>query len=127
MNQNHYLHNLNVISAKKNEQNYTDRAKRELNEEFIALQKWVDQIPDHEESGINFNDENNTKFNHAYTSENSQPWSSDIKEEMSVVGTERTSEVTTEHCSEAKHWNSYKPTIEWRGNQPLYQFNIPPL
>ena len=132
MNQNHYIHNLNMIgqNAKmKNEGNFTSRNNsQQIDDEFLALKRWIEQIPDDDESlhlQKNNPNQDESKFNHIYVQDGA--WGSDIHEDLSILGTERTSELATEHCSDTKHCNSHKPQLDTRQNQPLYQFNIPKL
>lgn len=99
-------HNLNMVSHVTKGGKYTPRPSEIENDDFLALRKWIDQIPDNVESSMDLH--NDSKFNHIYVSSMANPWHSDINEEVSLLVTERTSELTTEHCSDTKHWNSHQ-------------------
>ncbi|CAI2387317.1 unnamed protein product [Moneuplotes crassus] len=126
INQNHYLHNLHLLPQR----NETIKAKTEqqLHEEFMALQKCVDHIPDQEELSLEFECENSTKRLHNLSSAGAKEQCSlDIKEDTSCLVTERTSEVTTEHCSDMKNHRGLKHEENSRSNSQLVQYKMPAL
>lgn len=98
MNQNHIYNNLPMFPRKSQANKQSARHTMDPNEEYIALKKLIDQIPDDEESGELLNPiKDISKFNHIYMSNVANPNGSEIAEELSNLGTERMSELTTEH------------------------------
>ena len=51
---------MNIPSQRGKSEHLGDKSEKELNKEFIALQKWVDQIPENEESEMELHERKNT-------------------------------------------------------------------
>jgi hypothetical protein len=118
INQNHIYNNLVMFSQKSQSSKTTARLTMDPNEEYFALKKLIDQIPDDEESDELLNI-------HMFNVANSN--GSEIAEELSNLETERMSELTTEHWSDVKNWHSQNLGMESKMRQPLYTFNLPTL
>ena len=74
------------------------------------------------------NNQENSKFNHAYTTKAITPrGETDIKEEISIYGTERNSDLTTDHWSKYKLCHSKSPPQWLQDINALYLSNLPSL
>ncbi|CAI2387187.1 unnamed protein product [Moneuplotes crassus] len=128
INQNHYLHNIHLLPQRDDSLRVRDKAEQQLNEEFMALQRCIDQIPDQEELSLDLEEENHTnRLRKISTTEVRKQCSLDVKQDSSSLPTERTSEVTTENCSELKDQRSLKYQNSTLSNSQLAQYKIPAL